>query len=483
MAEAMPDPPDLAAIAATVTEAAPRVDPTADPVEAGRRACGPRRRRGTPPPRRPPSRDPTGDRGQAEASPTSRPRPTSASRPPRNRRGRGAGRCRARLRRRRGRGRLVQRRPRRRRRPDEAGRRTADSPGRRRGRRRAPADARAASESRPGWSSSGSSASPASPPSSAASAACRASRPSASHPAPTASSSSPSSHDAGLGLADAIMAPARLRRHASPTRPPTASRSPPTTPTPATDRHRSPRSRPRGPSRRHRRPSAERVHPGLRRSCCMAGFEVIEVEDPRELEEALEARQDVALAILDGEIDPDEAQRLRGRPARRRPADRGPDRRLAAGARAARRHRDRRLAERVLHPPLLRRLDPLAGRGDVHPARDRRRRQRAGPARAATFGSGGWSGRATTIAVFNPKGGVGKTTVATNLAVGAPDPQGQVGPADRRRHRDRPRHVVARHRRRPDGRRQLARRGRGRAGRDAVRHRRGARVRACTSSR
>jgi pilus assembly protein CpaE len=34
----------------------------------------------------------------------------------------------------------------------------------------------------------------------------------------------------------------------------------------------------------------------------------------------------------------------------------------------------------------------------------------------AGSGSGNWNGRAMTIAVFNPKGGVGKTTVATNLA-------------------------------------------------------------------
>src|SRR5206468_1644444 len=32
------------------------------------------------------------------------------------------------------------------------------------------------------------------------------------------------------------------------------------------------------------------------------------------------------------------------------------------------------------------------------------------------FGPGSWNGRATTIAVFNPKGGVGKTTVATRMA-------------------------------------------------------------------
>ena len=36
--------------------------------------------------------------------------------------------------------------------------------------------------------------------------------------------------------------------------------------------------------------------------------------------------------------------------------------------------------------------------------------------RGGDAGMGGWNKRATTVSVFNPKGGVGKTTVATNLA-------------------------------------------------------------------
>ena len=87
------------------------------------------------------------------------------------------------------------------------------------------------------------------------------------------------------------------------------------------------------------------------------------------------------------------------------------------------------------------------------------------------IGIGGWNGRATTIAVFNPKGGVGKTTVATNLASALQSRKGKSVLLDRRRHRDRSRDDVARHRRRPDGRRQLARRGRRRTEREPLRDR------------
>ena len=119
MAQAMPDPPDLAAIAATVTEAAPRVVPTADPVE---------------PDAEPATQDDveapaaeapaetetqTATEAQAESEPVFEAQAESerrrGRRTGRGRRGRArAGRhARSRLRRRRGRSRLVQRRPRR----------------------------------------------------------------------------------------------------------------------------------------------------------------------------------------------------------------------------------------------------------------------------------------------------------------------------------------------------------------------------------
>ena len=160
------------------------------------------------------------------------------------------------------------------------------------------------------------------------------------------------------------------------------------------------------------------------------------------------SRRDVAVAILDGETDFDQSLEYYGllrEDGRAIPAL------MVVSPRALEQlasHADgQQRRGRVLHPPLLRRVAALARRGHVHPQPDRRRRLRPGPPgrldRAPTAGPR----RATVIAVFNPKGGVGKTTVATNLASRPPGPQGPERPAHRRRHRHRPRHDVARHRR------------------------------------
>jgi len=146
-----------------------------------------------------------------------------------------------------------------------------------------------------------------------------------------------------------------------------------------------------------------------------AGFEVMEVEDPGELEQALEVRQDVALAILDGEGDPDEARayeavlRDAGRP-------------IASLTVVSLRALERLSAQGPLDDmneyftrPYS--ADSIRWRVEAMCIRRETVDDGSGPIlQGGDFGPGTWNGRATTIAVFNPKGGVGKTTVATNLA-------------------------------------------------------------------
>jgi MinD-like ATPase involved in chromosome partitioning or flagellar assembly len=147
-----------------------------------------------------------------------------------------------------------------------------------------------------------------------------------------------------------------------------------------------------------------------------AGFEVIEVEHPRELEKALDARRDIAVAILDGELDLEEA-------AQYETALRDAGRAIPTLT--------------VVSPRAFERLSSVVQSGDANDEYFTRpysadsirwrveamciRRETvddgSGPIlQGGDIGSGAWSGRATTIAIFNPKGGVGKTTVATNLA-------------------------------------------------------------------
>ncbi len=145
-----------------------------------------------------------------------------------------------------------------------------------------------------------------------------------------------------------------------------------------------------------------------------AGFDVVSVDAPIQLGSVLDSRRDIALVILDGDLDPDEstafAQAMLGSVQ-------------PVGALI------------VLSVASLERVAGLDGAGDaeylVRPYSAESIRWRAeamcirrettddgsGPVlTAGPAGQDAWSRRATVIAIFNPKGGVGKTTVATNLA-------------------------------------------------------------------
>ena len=109
-----------------------------------------------------------------------------------------------------------------------------------------------------------------------------------------------------------------------------------------------------------------------------ADLDPIVVQRPDELAAHLAAGRHIALAILDGESDFDtslEYYELLREGGRDIPAL------MVLSARTLERveRRPRRVARRVLHPALLARVDPLAGRGDDDPAPGRRRRQRGGP--------------------------------------------------------------------------------------------------------
>ena len=146
-----------------------------------------------------------------------------------------------------------------------------------------------------------------------------------------------------------------------------------------------------------------------------AGFTVTTVTHPDELEALLATTRDVAVAILDGETDFDRSLEFYGL--------------LRDAGRAI-------PALMVVSPRTLDQLGSRAG-GAVedeyftrpYSAESLRWRVEAMCIRSQTVDDGSgpvlqsgpleadsWTARATVIAVFNPKGGVGKTTIATNLA-------------------------------------------------------------------
>lgn len=145
-----------------------------------------------------------------------------------------------------------------------------------------------------------------------------------------------------------------------------------------------------------------------------AGFTVATVTHADELEALLASRRDVAVAILDGETDLDQSLEYYGL--------------LRDGGRAI-------PALMVVSQRALARLDPSSGGVEdeyftrPYSAESLRWRVEAMCIRSQTVDDGSgpvlqggpieagdWAQRATILAVFNPKGGVGKTTIATNLA-------------------------------------------------------------------
>jgi len=145
-----------------------------------------------------------------------------------------------------------------------------------------------------------------------------------------------------------------------------------------------------------------------------AGFTVATVLHPDELEALLASRRDVAVAILDGETDLDQSLeyysllRENGQqiPALMVMSDRALARMDVGGS---------GVEDEYFSRPYS--AESLRWRVEAMCIRSQTVDDGSGPIlQGGPMEADGWTRRATVIAVFNPKGGVGKTTVATNLA-------------------------------------------------------------------
>jgi cellulose biosynthesis protein BcsQ len=147
-----------------------------------------------------------------------------------------------------------------------------------------------------------------------------------------------------------------------------------------------------------------------------AGFEALLVGRPAELEAVLTTRRDVAVAILDGESDFDTSLeyyallRDAGReiPALMVLSQRSLDRLSAGASRAS-------ISDEFFTRPYS--VESLRWRVEAMCIRSVTIDDGSGPIiQTEGIEIGDWQHQATVIAVFNPKGGVGKTTVAVSLA-------------------------------------------------------------------
>jgi pilus assembly protein CpaE len=152
-----------------------------------------------------------------------------------------------------------------------------------------------------------------------------------------------------------------------------------------------------------------------------AGFEAIAIGAPDELEALLSARRDIAVAILDGESDLDRSLEYYGllhEGNRKIPAL------MVMSPATLGRTFGTSSADEFFTRPYT--ADSIRWRVEAMCIRSVTVDDGSGPIiQGGSMDVGDWSRRATVIAVFNPKGGVGKTTVATNLASALQLHQGQ----------------------------------------------------------
>ena len=147
-----------------------------------------------------------------------------------------------------------------------------------------------------------------------------------------------------------------------------------------------------------------------------AGFIALEVGSPAELEAHLTSRRDIALAVLDAETDLGDSldyYDLLHEHGRAIPA-------LLVVAQSSLEHLEAAEAsvrdddEYVTRPYSA---ESLRWRVEAMCIRSQTVDDGSGPVlQGSDLAADGWARRATIVAVFNPKGGVGKTTIATNVA-------------------------------------------------------------------
>jgi Flp pilus assembly CpaE family ATPase len=146
-----------------------------------------------------------------------------------------------------------------------------------------------------------------------------------------------------------------------------------------------------------------------------AGFDALPISRPDQLEATLAGRRDVAVAILDGESDFDTSLEYYALlhdggfqiPALMVLSPRALDRLSVGPSRAM-------VEDEFFTRPYS--VESLRWRVEAMCIRSVTIDDGSGPIIQSTAEMGDWQKRATVVAVFNPKGGVGKTTVATNLA-------------------------------------------------------------------